>query len=105
MENQVTKQNEQTTRACPKDCRKCSWQQQVFCSAQLSFNAFGLVNGVYSHLVQIEEGLKSLSAILDKFNSDNGFISPSSPECPSSPFNPNKEEKADGSLIPTESAE
>ncbi len=27
----------QERRSCPRDCRLCSWPQQTFCSAQMSF--------------------------------------------------------------------
>ena len=35
-----------STRPCPKDCRKCSWMQQVCCSSMMSFQMFGVMNAM-----------------------------------------------------------
>lgn len=37
-------------RPCPKDCRKCSWQQQVCCASLLSFQAFEVMNSIIQRL-------------------------------------------------------
>ena len=36
----------QQGRPCPKDCRKCSWMQQVCCSSMMSFQMFGVMNAM-----------------------------------------------------------
>lgn len=51
-----------TPRICPKDCRKCPMQQQMFCSAQLSFNAFEVMNGIIMRLDEIESSVRCLNA-------------------------------------------
>ena len=38
------------TRPCPKDCRKCSWQQQVCCASMLSFQSFDVMNAIIQRL-------------------------------------------------------
>ena len=35
-----------SARPCPKDCRKCSWMQQVCCSSMMSFQMFGVMNAM-----------------------------------------------------------
>ena len=35
-----------SARPCPKDCRKCSWMQQVCCSSMMSFQMFDVMNGM-----------------------------------------------------------
>ena len=37
---------QQQGRPCPKDCRKCSWMQQVCCSSMMSFQMFDVMNGM-----------------------------------------------------------
>lgn len=37
-------------RPCPKDCRRCSMQQQVCCSSMLSFQMFEVMNSVIQRL-------------------------------------------------------
>ena len=37
---------QQQGRPCPKDCRKCSWMQQVCCSSMMSFQMFGVMNAM-----------------------------------------------------------
>lgn len=34
------------SRPCPKDCRKCSWMQQVCCSSMMTFQMFGLISSM-----------------------------------------------------------
>lgn len=40
----------QQGRPCPKDCRKCSWMQQVCCSSMMSFQMFEVMNGIITRL-------------------------------------------------------
>ena len=35
-----------SARPCPKDCRKCSWMQQVCCSSMMSFQMFGVMSAM-----------------------------------------------------------
>ena len=39
-----------STRPCPKDCRKCSWMQQVCCSSMMSFQMFGVMNAMMERI-------------------------------------------------------
>jgi hypothetical protein len=55
-----TVQNLQQPRLCPKDCKKCALAQQVYCSAQLSFTSFELMNKI---LVAIGELKSSIDAL------------------------------------------
>ena len=41
-------------RTCPKDCRQCPMQQQVYCSAQMSFNMFEVMSNVITKLDELE---------------------------------------------------
>lgn len=40
----------QQGRPCPKDCRKCSMQQQICCASLLSFQMFEVMNGVIQRI-------------------------------------------------------
>ena len=42
----VVEPQQQQGRPCPKDCRKCSWMQQVCCSSMMSFQMFGVMNAM-----------------------------------------------------------
>lgn len=37
-------------RPCPKDCRRCSMQQQICCASMLSFQSFEVMNGIIQRL-------------------------------------------------------
>ena len=82
----------QTTRSCPQDCRMCTLFQQTFCAAQLSFNAVGMMNSLYAKLDDVEKKVKDLRDEVAAMHQQKELISPSSPSCAASPFNPNKEE-------------
>ena len=41
---------QQQGRPCPKDCRKCSWMQQVCCSSMMSFQLFGVMNAMMERI-------------------------------------------------------
>lgn len=65
IENQ--KQEEQPqARPCPKDCKRCGLQQQVYCAAQMSFY---LVEKVSALQIQIEEQNKNMMIINEQLNS------------------------------------
>ena len=51
---------EESARVCPKDCRMCSMQQQVFCSAQMSFNMFEVMSNVLSRIEELEKKVGSI---------------------------------------------
>lgn len=54
-------------RPCPKDCRRCSMQQQVCCASMLSFRSFDVMNSILLKLdtqslriSELEERLKNM---------------------------------------------
>ena len=56
-------------RPCPKDCRKCSMQQQICCSSLLSFQSFEVMNNIIQRLdaqsqriEELEERLKAIQS-------------------------------------------
>ena len=51
---------EENTRSCPKDCRMCNMQQQMFCSAQMSFNMFEVMSNVITKLDELANTVKCL---------------------------------------------
>lgn len=57
----------QQGRPCPKDCRKCSWQQQICCASLLSFQAFEVMNSIIQRVdaqsVKIAELAARVAAI------------------------------------------
>lgn len=90
--NPTTEQSQTPARACPKDCRKCGWQQQTFCAAQLSFDLVGIMNSLFAKMDDMEAKVKELRDEVSLMGGTDELISPSSPRCPSSPFNPNKDD-------------
>lgn len=58
---------QQQGRPCPKDCRKCSWQQQICCASLLSFQAFEVMNSIIQRVdaqsVKIAELAARVAAI------------------------------------------
>lgn len=54
-----------TQRACPKDCRMCTMQQQMFCSAQMSFNMFEVMSNIMSKLDELGNTVKCLKSTGD----------------------------------------
>ena len=46
----VSQQPSQQGRPCPKDCRRCSMQQQICCSSMLSFQSFEVMNSIIQRL-------------------------------------------------------
>ena len=54
-------------RPCPKDCRRCSMQQQVCCASMLSFRSFDVMSSILLRLdtqAQRIEGLESRLAAM-----------------------------------------
>lgn len=58
---------QQQGRPCPKDCRRCSMQQQICCASMLSFQAFDVMNSIMlkldSQSLRIEELEERLSSM------------------------------------------
>ena len=53
-----------STRPCPKDCRKCSWMQQVCCSSMMSFQMFGVMNAMMEKIDAQSKVIADLSGRL-----------------------------------------
>ena len=51
-------------RPCPKDCRRCSMQQQICCASMLSFQAFEVMNGMIQRLDIQSQRIADLEAKL-----------------------------------------
>ena len=54
--------NEEQTRACPQDCRKCGLHQHAYCAAQMAYTALSTIQELSSRVSSIEEKMESLSA-------------------------------------------
>ena len=58
---------QQQGRPCPKDCRRCSMQQQICCASMLSFQAFDVMNSIMlkldSQSLRLEELEERLSSM------------------------------------------
>lgn len=60
----VSQQPVQQGRPCPKDCRRCSMQQQICCASMLSFQAFEVMNGMIQRLDIQSQRIADLEAKL-----------------------------------------
>lgn len=56
----ATTTNPTTPRVCPKDCSRCTMPQQMYCAAQLSFNAFEAYNSILQRMDVIEDTIRGL---------------------------------------------
>ena len=57
----LQQQTQQNARPCPKDCRKCSWMQQVCCSSMMSFQMFGMMNTMMERIEAQSKVIADLS--------------------------------------------
>jgi hypothetical protein len=62
-------------RACPKDCRQCSMQQQIYCSTHLTFNLYEVMSKMSERLDVIEDSIVAMQQ-----ESDGDFLTPDAPE-------------------------
>lgn len=64
-------QTQQNARPCPKDCSKCSWNHQIYCTAKMTFDSFT----VMSHIIQlIEKQSEKIDAQAEKIAELSGRI-------------------------------
>ena len=54
-----------TPRACPKDCRRCSMAQQIYCSTNLTFTSFEIMSKMLERLENIEAKMNDLQGSSD----------------------------------------
>lgn len=74
---QVSNQQQAQARPCPKDCRRCSMQQQICCASMLSFQAFDVMNGIIQRLdIQSQRITELESCIADMQPADVELSSP-----------------------------
>lgn len=74
---QVSNQQQAQARPCPKDCRRCSMQQQICCASMLSFQAFDVMNGIIQRLdIQSQRITELESRIADMQPADVELSSP-----------------------------
>lgn len=52
-------------RACPKDCRKCSISQQVYCTTSLAFNTYELLSKLVGKVDILEEKVNAIQGSED----------------------------------------
>ena len=56
---------QQQSRPCPKDCRKCSMQQQVCCASMLSFQAFEVMSSI---IRRIDRQQHTIDVLTERIN-------------------------------------
>lgn len=52
--------NTQQARSCPKDCRRCSMAQQVYCATSLTFNSYEVMSRIMERLDRIEDNMRMM---------------------------------------------
>ena len=71
----VAQQPTPQARPCPKDCRRCSWQQQICCASMLSFQSFEVMNGIIQRLDIQSQRITELEAKLAAIQSSEAELS------------------------------
>lgn len=56
---------QQQSRPCPKDCRKCSMQQQVCCASMLSFQSFEVMSSI---IRRIDHQQHTIDVLTERIN-------------------------------------
>lgn len=62
-------------RPCPKDCRRCSWQQQICCASMLSFQSFEVMNSMIQRLDIQSQRIAELEAKIASIQSSDAELS------------------------------
>ena len=60
---------QQQGRPCPKDCRRCSMQQQICCASMLSFQAFDVMNSI---MLKLDSQSLRIEELEERFSSMQG---------------------------------
>lgn len=76
---QAAAPQQQQTRPCPKDCRKCPMAQQICCASMLSFQMYDVMNTVIKRLDAQAVRMEELSRRLDAIQSSEGELSSPTP--------------------------
>ena len=61
-------------RPCPHDCRKCTMQQQIYCTAQMTFNAFEQMNKMQEQMQAMEGKLTELDQKVNAIQSSEAEL-------------------------------
>ena len=51
-------------RPCPKDCSKCSWGHQVYCTAKMTFDSFSVMNSIIQGIEAMTAKVDAQSAVI-----------------------------------------
>ena len=51
-------------RPCPKDCSKCSWGHQVYCTAKMTFDSFSVMNSILQGIEAMTAKVDAQSAVI-----------------------------------------
>ena len=66
---------QQQSRPCPKDCRKCSMQQQVCCASMLSFQAFEVMSSIIRRIDRQQHAIDVLTERINAIQSSEAELS------------------------------
>ena len=61
----MANEREQDERTCPKDCRKCGFQQHAYCSAQMAYATLTIVQSLVSRIDALEKSIGASSDLID----------------------------------------
>ena len=75
----------QQSRPCPKDCRKCSMQQQICCASMLSFQAFEVMSSIIRRIDRQQHTIDVLTERINAIQNTEAELSSPVP-LQSSPF-------------------
>lgn len=81
---------QQQSRPCPKDCRKCSMQQQVCCASMLSFQAFEVMSSIIQRIDRQQHTIDVLTERINAIQSTEAELSSPVP-LQASPFTGEKQ--------------
>lgn len=70
---------QQQSRPCPKDCRKCSIQQQVCCASMLSFQAFEVMNSIIQRIDRQQHTIDVLTERINAIQSSEAELAAPAP--------------------------
>ena len=57
-------ENKPQSRPCPKDCSKCSWGHQVYCTAKMTFDSFTVMNAIIQSIEALSAKIDAQSAVI-----------------------------------------
>lgn len=66
---------QQQSRPCPKDCRKCSMQQQVCCASMLSFQSFEVMSSIIRRIDRQQHAIDVLTERINAIQNTEAELS------------------------------